>query len=58
MSLIEQKADHGALDIAYYANYVIGIMARLCAPVRDDEIVALKQLSGIVPIYKYVCLTQ
>lgn len=54
MNLIEQKADHGALDIDYYANYIIGNMARLCAPVRDDEIAALKQLSGIVPIYKEI----
>lgn len=56
MSLIEQKAEHGVLDVAYYANYVIDNMARLCAPVRDEEIAALKQLSGIVPIYKYVYL--
>lgn len=52
LQLIEQKAEHSALDISYYANYIIGVMSQICAPVRDDEIAALKQLTGIVSIYK------
>lgn len=54
LQLIEQKAVHGTLDISYYASYVIDVMSRMCAPVRDEEIVALKQFTDIVTIYKWV----
>lgn len=54
LQLIEQKAEHGTLDISYYASYVIGVMSRMCAPVRDEEIAALKQLTDIVTIYKEI----
>ena len=37
----------------YYANFVISLMAQLCAPLRDDEITHLKQLTDIVPLYRY-----
>ncbi len=52
LKLIEQQADHSALDFDKYANFIISIMARLCAPARDESIAELKQLTDIVPLYK------
>jgi len=55
MALIEQRAEHGGVDFRYYADYVIGVMATLCAPVRDEQIARLRQLTDIVPLYKEIC---
>ena len=52
IDLIRQKIENDAFDIHYYANYVIGIMAKLCAPVRDEQVAALKQPTDIVPLFK------
>ncbi|NXW04757.1 TCP11 protein, partial [Fregetta grallaria] len=45
MELIRQEAEHGALDIRGLTVYVLGTMARLCAPVRDEEIRGLQSLT-------------
>ncbi|KAK2185731.1 hypothetical protein NP493_225g03047 [Ridgeia piscesae] len=54
LELIEQQAEHRTLDFMYYANFVISLMAQLCAPLRDDEITHLKQLTDIVPLYREI----
>uniref|UniRef100_A0A8C4V1P3 Uncharacterized protein n=1 Tax=Falco tinnunculus TaxID=100819 RepID=A0A8C4V1P3_FALTI len=38
MELIRQEAEHGALDIHGLTTYVLGTMARLCVPIRDEEL--------------------
>uniref|UniRef100_A0A8C4UY20 Uncharacterized protein n=1 Tax=Falco tinnunculus TaxID=100819 RepID=A0A8C4UY20_FALTI len=38
MELIRQEAEHGALDIHGLTTYVLGTMARLCVPIRDEEV--------------------
>lgn len=43
LDLIKQQADNGVLDFDSYAVYVLDLMGKLCAPVRDDEINALKE---------------
>ncbi|KFQ79249.1 T-complex protein 11, partial [Phaethon lepturus] len=45
MELIRQEAEHGALDIHGLTMYVLGTMARLCAPVRDKEVQRLQSLT-------------
>ncbi|NXF50495.1 TCP11 protein, partial [Oceanites oceanicus] len=45
MELIRQEAEHGALDIRGLTMYVLGTMARLCAPVRDEEVRGLQSLT-------------
>ena len=54
MELIQQKSENGVLDFQYYANFLITTMATLCAPVRDEEISALKNISDVVPLYRLV----
>ena len=50
--LIEQQAEHGALDFPRYSEFVIDIMSKLCAPARDENITELKQIKEVVPLYK------
>ncbi|KAJ8976026.1 hypothetical protein NQ317_003567 [Molorchus minor] len=35
--LIKQQAEKGILDFKHYAQYVISVMSKLCAPVRDEK---------------------
>ncbi|NXI65205.1 TCP11 protein, partial [Anseranas semipalmata] len=45
MELIRQEAEHGALDIRGLTMYILGTMAMLCAPVRDEEVRGLQSLT-------------
>lgn len=45
--VIRQQAEQGVLDFRSYATFCIQIMARSCAPVRDE---AVAQLSEIVDV--------
>ena len=42
IDLLKQQLDEGVLDIKSLALHVISLMARACAPVRDDQIASLK----------------
>lgn len=55
--LIKQKAEKGILDFKYYANYVISIMAKMCAQVRDEKIQQLRETTDIVEVYKGILET-
>lgn len=37
-----------------YAQFIINVMGRICAPVRDEKIQELKQISDPVLIYRGV----
>jgi len=52
LALIEQQAEHGCLDFRGYADFVIRQMSMLCAPVRDEQIAGLKNLTDIVDLYR------
>lgn len=57
IELIKQQAENGTLDFNRYAQYVLSVMARLCAPVRDEKIRQLTQTSDVVPLFRSVCLS-
>lgn len=50
--LIRQQAEKGVLDFKHYANYVISIMAKLCAPVRDETIQQLKDRTDVIETFQ------
>ena len=52
LELIQQKADNDALDFHYYAAFVTSLMAKLCAPARDEQIAKLAEIKDIVPLFK------
>lgn len=54
MELIRQEVNHGALDLHRLAGYVINTMGSLCAPVRDPEIRALRDLKDPVELFREI----
>lgn len=52
MDLILQQAEHGTLDLPRYGQYVLSVMARLCAPVRDQEIRTLTQTTDVCTLFR------
>ncbi|XP_022065618.2 T-complex protein 11-like protein 1 [Acanthochromis polyacanthus] len=54
MELIQQEVDHGALDLHRLAGFIINTMASLCAPVRDPEVRALRDLKEPVELLREI----
>lgn len=52
MALIRQRVDHDALDLHRLATYVIDTMATMCAPVRDSQVKALRNLEEPVELLR------
>ncbi|XP_055709434.1 T-complex protein 11-like protein 1 isoform X2 [Phlebotomus papatasi] len=51
-NLIRQQAEQGVLDFRAYANFVIDIMAKSCAPVRDEQIAKLREIEDVVEVFR------
>lgn len=56
IELIKQQAENGALDFSRYAQYVLSVMARLCAPIRDEKIRELTQTSHVITLFRWVLI--
>ncbi|GAB1286641.1 T-complex protein 11-like protein 1 [Apodemus speciosus] len=54
LELIKQEAENGALDISKLAEFIVGMMGVLCAPARDEEVKALKDIKEIVPLFRAI----
>ncbi|OXU26289.1 hypothetical protein TSAR_012562 [Trichomalopsis sarcophagae] len=52
IDLIKQQAENGVLDFHHYAEYVISLMAKICAPVRDEKIEELKKCTDVIETFK------
>ncbi|KAI2542015.1 t-complex 11 [Homo sapiens] len=48
MDLLKQEAEHGALKVLYLSKYVLNMMALLCAPVRDEAVQKLENITDPV----------
>ncbi|KAJ8946275.1 hypothetical protein NQ318_023125 [Aromia moschata] len=55
--LIKQQAEKGILDFKHYAQYVISVMSKLCAPVRDDRIRELTETVDVIDTFKSILET-
>ena len=55
--LIKQQVDNDAFDIKACAEYVINTMAKLCAPVRDEQVSSLRNLDGITNLFRGILNT-
>ena len=42
----------GTFDLRAVANFVLDMMAKMCAPARDEQVAALRQIHEIVPLFK------
>lgn len=56
-SVIRQQAEQGVLDFKSYANFVITIMAKSCAPARDEQVQKLKEIEDVVDTFKGILET-
>ncbi|XP_078409575.1 T-complex protein 11-like protein 2 isoform X1 [Cetorhinus maximus] len=54
LDLIQQQAEHNAIDIHKLAAYIITLMGKFCAPVRDDDVKKLKSVTEIVPLFREI----
>lgn len=54
LDLIKQQTEKGVLDFHHYAQYIISIMSKICAPVRDEKIKELTQQTDIIETFKGV----
>ncbi|XP_056430614.1 T-complex protein 11-like protein 2 isoform X5 [Hyla sarda] len=54
VDLIRQQAEHNAVDIPKLGGYIVNIMSKLCAPVRDDDVKKLKASGDIVQMLRDV----
>ncbi|XP_051975810.1 T-complex protein 11-like protein 1 [Xyrauchen texanus] len=52
LSLIQQEAENGALDISKVAQFIIDMMGTVCAPCRDEDVKQLREITDIVPLFK------
>lgn len=52
MDLLKQEAEHGALDVPHLSNYILNLMALLCAPARDEAVRKLKSITDPVQLLR------
>ena len=52
LDLITQQADHGILDISKLASSVVGILSKMCAPARDEQVKKILENQDIVELFK------
>ncbi|XP_015515522.2 T-complex protein 11-like protein 1 isoform X1 [Neodiprion lecontei] len=57
IDLIKQQAEQGILDFHHYANFIISIMAKLCAPVRDEKIAELATSTDVIETFRGILET-
>ena len=52
MDLIKRKLSGDVFEMKPYANFIIGVLARLCAPARDPIIEELRSVEDVVDLFK------
>lgn len=57
VELIKQQAEQGVLDFHRYAHFIISIMAKLCAPVRDEKIAQLAKSTDVIETFRGILET-
>ncbi|XP_028136942.1 T-complex protein 11-like protein 1 [Diabrotica virgifera virgifera] len=55
--LIKQQAEKGTLDFKNYAQYVVSVMSKLCAPVRDNKILELSMTVDVIETFQGILET-
>lgn len=55
--VIRQQAENGVLDFSLYAKFVLEIMAKSCAPTRDETIQQLMQITDVVDTFRGILET-
>ncbi|XP_057312350.1 T-complex protein 11-like protein 1 [Hydractinia symbiolongicarpus] len=51
-ALIKKQVDNNSFDMHACANFILDTLSKLCAPVRDQNIKDIKELTEIVPMMR------
>ncbi|XP_020718190.1 T-complex protein 11-like protein 2 isoform X2 [Ceratitis capitata] len=57
IDVIKRQAEEGVLDFKAYANFVIQVMAKSCAPARDELVRQLTEIEDVVDLFKNILET-
>ncbi|KAK0097881.1 hypothetical protein PV326_013077 [Microctonus aethiopoides] len=57
IDLIKQQAVNGVIDFFHYSHYILNVMSKICAPVRDDRIRELLQCTDVVETFQGIMET-
>lgn len=52
--VIRQQANEGVLDFKSYKSFIIQIMAKSCAPIRDEEVNKLNEIDDAVQAFRQI----
>lgn len=52
MDLLKQDAEHGSLNVPHLSKYILNMMTLLCAPVRDEAVQKLENISDPVRLLR------
>lgn len=52
INLLKQETEHGALNVPHLSNYILNLMALLCAPVRDEAVQNLESIKDPVELLR------
>lgn len=52
--VIRQQAEQGVLDFKSYSGFIIQLMAKSCAPIRDEEVSKLNEIDDIVETFRRI----
>ncbi|XP_012885055.1 PREDICTED: T-complex protein 11 homolog isoform X2 [Dipodomys ordii] len=52
MNFLQQEAERGALNVAYLSKYILNVMTLLCAPVRDEAVQKLENITDSVRLLR------
>ncbi|XP_030567900.1 T-complex protein 11-like protein 1 [Drosophila novamexicana] len=56
-ALIRQQAEQGTLDFRSYANFVIQLLASMCAPARDETVAKLREIDDVIDTFRGILET-
>lgn len=51
--LLKRKAEHGALNVSLLSKYILDMMTLLCAPVRDEAVQNLENITDPVRLLRW-----
>nr|XP_033719563.1 T-complex protein 11 homolog [Tursiops truncatus] len=52
MNLLRQEAEHGALNVPRLSKYILNMMTLLCAPIRDEAVQKLENITDPVRLLR------
>ncbi|KAF6204580.1 hypothetical protein GE061_018740 [Apolygus lucorum] len=57
VELMKQQVEHHAMDVNKYAQFIISVMSKICAPVRDEQLANLKKETDLVRLFRGILET-